>query len=75
MPDKEDRGTTEDPKWGDGDYTGGNDSGTAGGGAKGDKPQGPDKTSRMLRAEHSSVAGAPGPDPSMTPPRVERKSP
>jgi hypothetical protein len=73
VPKKDDRGTTEDPKWGDGDYTGGNDSGTAGGKDEGDEPQGPDMTARILRAEHSSSAGAPGPDPSVAPPRPMRK--
>jgi hypothetical protein len=54
LPDKviasaEDRGTSDDPAWGAGDYTGGNDSGTSRiqPGTL-DKAQGPDRTAETL---------------------------
>ena len=67
MPDKEDRGTTDDPAWGEGDLTGGNDSGTAVNDAdKGEEPTGPDRTARVAQADNVSVAGTRSPDPIRT---------
>jgi hypothetical protein len=66
MPDQTDRGTTEDLEWPKGNLTGGNDSGTAGVDPDHlDKPQGPDRTARILNEEGGSVAGFPGSDPSV----------
>lgn len=57
LPDKaiantEDRGTSDDPLWGAGDYSGGNDSGTSSiqPGSL-DKPQGPDRTAELWQQE------------------------
>src|SRR5690242_10998305 len=72
MPDREDRGTTDDPAWGEGDLTGGNDSGTAGGEDRGDQPTGPDRTARVAQADNVSVAGTRSQDPTMQPPQENR---
>lgn len=73
LPDKviastQDRGTTDDPAWGAGDYTGGNDSGTSSL-APGslDQPQGPDRTAELLQRE-STRDLLNQPDPSQRPP-------
>jgi hypothetical protein len=67
----EDRGTTDDPAWQDDDLTGGNDSGTSRTEPDDiDKADGPDRTARILQSDGGSAAGAPGPDPSLTPPRT-----
>jgi hypothetical protein len=73
LPDKaiansEDRGTADDPAWGVGDYTGGNDSGTSHirPGSL-DKAQGPDRTADLLNLE-STRDLLDQPDPSMRPP-------
>jgi hypothetical protein len=77
LPDKviantEDRGTGDDPAWGAGDYTGGNDSGTSGirPGSL-DKPQGPDRTAELLQKETTRDL-LNQPDPSQRPPTGSR---
>jgi hypothetical protein len=72
MPDREDRGTTEDTKWIADDHTGGNDSGTSRiDPNRLDEPQGPDRTAEALNAIPTREL-LHQPDPSMRPPVVNR---
>ena len=68
MPEKEDRGTSNDPAWPQTDLTGGSDSGTSNiqPGTL-DKPLGPDRTARLLETE-STRELLNQPDPSVRPP-------
>lgn len=65
----EDRGSGDDPAWGVGDYTGGNDSGTADvkPGSL-DQPSGPDRTAELLQQD-STRDLLNQPDPTTRPPK------